>query len=349
MSPENGNGAGSSNGMVIASPAMRSIFRLLPKAAKSNASVLVQGESGTGKELIAKEIHDQSERKGPFVSVNCAAIPADLLESILFGHKRGSFTGAIADRRGLMQSAANGSFFLDEVGEMPLTTQVKLLRALQEKEVLPVGDTTPVSINCRIIASTNCDLEQRIEAERFRPDLLYRLNVIDLNLPPLRERVEDIPLLIDHFLRKFSDERPPTVSSEAMFMLMKYGWPGNIRQLENVIERAVVLNEDCELGSDDLPSQIVTGTTAVGTRNGTEPPVTLKEAQRRYTLMVYRMTGDNQYRTADILGITRPTLRNRLRQYGVLPWKTGLESNGGSVQPGGLTSTPLRSSQPRVV
>src|SRR5437867_558432 len=219
---------------------------------------LIQGESGTGKELVAREIHYRSRRAtGPFVSINCGAIPRDLLESSLFGHVKGSFTGAVKDSAGLLQVAEGGTFFLDEVGETPLATQVKLLRAIQEREIIPVGGTQPVRIDCRLVAATNADLEREVAEGRLRADLFYRLNVIPIRLPSLRQRRDDIPLLVDHFLKRHAQNNPPkTVEKDAMELMMKYDWPGNVRELENVMERALVLDESGVVEPEDLPEKI---------------------------------------------------------------------------------------------
>src|SRR5690349_17418685 len=219
------------------------VFKMVEKVAASDATIMIQGESGTGKELIAREIHYRSGRaQGPFVSINCSAIPRDLLESNLFGHIKGSFTGAVRDSAGLFQVAEGGTFFLDEVGETPLATQVKLLRALQEREIIPVGGTQAIKIDCRLVAATNSDLERGVAEGRFRADLFYRLNVIPIRLPSLRQRRDDIPLLVDHFLKRLSNGGGITkvVSKESMELLLKYDWPGNVRELENVMERAFI-------------------------------------------------------------------------------------------------------------
>src|SRR5436190_5013649 len=215
---------------------MAKVFKMVDRVAESDATILIQGESGTGKELIAREIHYRSRRaNGSFVSINCGAIPRDLLESNLFGHVKGSFTGAVKDSAGLFQVAEGGSFFLDEVGETPLATQVKLLRALQEREIIPVGGTQPIKIDCRLVAATNADLEREVAEGRFRADLFYRLNVIPIKLPALRQRRDDIPLLVDHFLKRKAGESgvQKAVNKEAMDLLLKYDWPGNVRELEN--------------------------------------------------------------------------------------------------------------------
>lgn len=243
------------------SPAMEKVFYVVEKIAPSRSTVLITGESGTGKELIAKAIHYQSPRKDkPFVSVNCGALPETLLESELFGHERGAFTGAIQQRKGRFELAHEGTLFLDEISEMPLHLQVKLLRVLQEMEFERVGGTQTIRVDVRIIAATNRDLKKEVELGRFRSDLFYRLNVVNIHLPPLRERVEDIPLLIAHFLDKYSKEAGSkntfTVDKEAMRCLMEYHWPGNVRELENVIERAILLASENVITLADLPLEV---------------------------------------------------------------------------------------------
>src|SRR5258705_7161276 len=232
---------------------MAKVFKMVDRVAESDATILIQGESGTGKELIAREIHYRSKRaNGPFVSINCGAIPRDLLESNLFGHVKGSFTGAVRDSAGLFQVAEGGTFFLDEIGDMPHATQVKLLRALQEREIIPVGGTQAIKIDCRLVAATNADLEKEVASGRFRADLFYRLNVIPIRLPALRQRRDDIPILVDHFLKRHAQANAPkTVSKEAMDLLIRYDWPGNVRELENVMERALILDECGTVGPDD--------------------------------------------------------------------------------------------------
>src|SRR5258705_7202427 len=247
--------------IIGSSDEMVRVFRMVDKVANSEATIMIQGESGTGKELVAREIHYRSGKaQGPFVSINCGAIPRDLLESNLFGHVKGSFTGAVRDSPGLFQVAEGGTFFLDEVGETPLATQVKLLRALQEREIIPVGGTQAIKIDCRLVAATNSDLERGVAEGRFRADLYYRLNVIPIKLPALRQRRDDIPLLVDHFLKRHSPEgRMKTVSKEAMDILLKYDWPGNVRELENVMERALILDESGTIGPDALAREALLG------------------------------------------------------------------------------------------
>ncbi len=238
------------------SRAMQKVFELITKIHSVKTSVLITGESGTGKELVARALHSEGARaKAPFVAVNCGAIPEELMESELFGHRRGSFTGAVADKPGMFQEADGGTLFLDEIGELSLGLQVKLLRALQERKVKPVGATEEAEVDVRVIAATNRDLETEVSRGAFRADLYYRLNVIELRLPPLRHRREDIPLLAEHFLRRFSAEhhRPSRMSTEAMRRLESYEFPGNVRELENIIERAVALSSSAMIGASDLP------------------------------------------------------------------------------------------------
>ncbi len=305
--------------IIGSSEEMVRVFKMVEKVADSDATILIQGESGTGKELIAKEVHYGSRRSGgPFVSINCGAIPRDLLESNLFGHVKGSFTGAVRDSAGLFQVAEGGTFFLDEVGEMPLATQVKLLRALQEREIIPVGGTQPVKIDCRLVAATNADLEREVAEGRFRADLFYRLNVIPIKLPSLRQRREDIPLLIDHFLRGHAQNGVvKTLSKEALEILMKYDWPGNVRELENVIERAVILDESGRLEPQDLPEKIRLGPTQRGSLIIESPTLTLEELEREYILKVLHTTRWQKKRASEILGINASTLYRKLIAYGV--------------------------------
>ena len=295
---------------------MMSVFKMVDKVAETDSTILIYGESGTGKELIAREIHYRSKRaSGPFVSINCGALPKDLLESNLFGHTKGSFTGAIRDQEGMLKVAEGGSFFLDEVGETSPATQVKLLRALQEREIIPVGGTKPIKIDVRLVAATNADLEKQVAEGQFRADLYYRLNVIPIRLPSLRERRDDIPLLVDHFLRKCCGETLKTCSRDAMDLLMKYDWPGNVRELENVIERAVILDEGGVIGSDDLPIKIRTGGIRRGSLVIDSPSMTLEELEREYILKVLNHTRWHKKRASEILGINASTLYRKLQAY----------------------------------
>jgi len=305
--------------IIGSSEEMVRVFKMVEKVADSEATIMIQGESGTGKELIAREVHYRSRHSnGPFVSINCGAIPRDLLESNLFGHVKGSFTGAVKDSAGLFQVAEGGTFFLDEVGETPLATQVKLLRALQEREIIPVGGTQPIKIDCRLVAATNADLEREVAEGRFRADLFYRLNVIPIRLPSLRQRRDDIPLLVDHFLRRHAQNNPAkTVAKEAMDLLLKYDWPGNVRELENVIERALILDESGVIGPDDLPDKIRFGESHRGSLIIDTPTLTLEDLEREYILKVLNYTRWQKKRTSDILGINASTLYRKLIAYGV--------------------------------
>ena len=296
---------------------MREIFDLIRRIADSVTNVLITGESGTGKELLAKAIHYNSDRRdAPFVPVNCAAIPDLLLESELFGHLKGAFTDAKADKRGLFEEAQKGTLFLDEISELPVMLQSKLLRAIQEREVRRVGATRSVSVDVRIIAATNVNLAEAIKAKQFREDLYYRLNVIEMRLPPLRERKEDIPLLVEAFLRRCAETRRKGVkgmTESALALLIDYHWPGNVRELENVIERAVTLTLQDQIISDDLPSTIQ------GTRGdrrlideATERTRSLGEVEHEYILRIMDKTGGNKYQAAQILGIDRKTLYRKL-------------------------------------
>jgi two-component system response regulator AtoC len=305
-----------SSGLIGRTPAMLEIYKMVARVSDSRAAVLVTGESGTGKELVARAIHNHGSRSAaPFVAVNCGALTETLLESELFGHMKGSFTGAIANKRGIFEQAGDGTVFLDEISETSPGLQVKLLRVLQEREVVPVGSTEPVRVGARVIAASNSDLEKLSATRAFREDLLYRLNVIQLHLPPLRERREDIPLLVAHFLRKHADGPTPVLEEQSMQCLTNYAWPGNVRELENVIERAITLSQAGVITSDDLPPRI-----RVPQSNGT-PPLSaddlaglfsglpnLDEIERRYILHVLDATGNNRKRTAEILGINRKTL-----------------------------------------
>ena len=295
------------------------VFKMVDKVADSEATIMIQGESGTGKELIAREIHYRSGKsQGPFVSINCGAIPRDLLESNLFGHVKGSFTGAVRDSAGLFQVAEGGTFFLDEVGDMPLATQVKLLRALQEREVIPVGGTQPIKIDCRLVAATNTDLEKEVASGRFRADLFYRLNVIPIRLPALRQRRDDIPLLVDHFLKRHAQGEPPkVVSKDAMDLLLRYDWPGNVRELENVMERALILDETGIVEPEDLPEKIRFGHSQRGSLVIDTPTLTLEELEREYILKVLNHTRWQKKRASEILGINASTLYRKLLGYGL--------------------------------
>jgi DNA-binding NtrC family response regulator len=298
------------------------VLKTADTVAPSDSTVLITGESGTGKEVLAKHIHSISQRgDGPFVSINCGALPENLLESELFGHVRGSFTGAVRDKQGMFVAAKGGSFFLDEVGEMSPALQVKLLRALQEREVIPVGATDPVPIDVRIMAATNRDLDEEIRRGGFRSDLFYRLNVITLQLPPLRERPDDIPLLIDYFLNRFTSgrNRPPLrVAPDALASMQTYDWPGNVRELENALERAAVLTgTGDEIAMSTLPPRI-TQRQAQPLVSATLPPnPTLEIVERAYIHWVLSSEGGNKTRAAEVLGIDPSTLYRKLQRYGM--------------------------------
>ena len=308
--------AGLARQMIGRSPAMLNVYKMVARVADANAAVLITGESGTGKELGARAIHRNGPRADePFVGVNCGALTETLLESELFGHVRGSFTGAIANRQGIFEQAGEGTVFLDEIGETSPSLQVKLLRVLQERELVPVGGNTPVTVRARVIAASNTDLERLVEAAEFRRDLLYRLNVINIHLPPLRERRDDVPLLVAHFLRKYtpSGDVAPVLTDGAMRLLMAWPWPGNVRELENTIERAVTLSRRGTITEEDLPDAIRQGTQQ-SPAPVTDPAVffeglpTLDEVERRYLLHVLRAAGGNRKQAAEILGINRRTL-----------------------------------------
>jgi len=298
------------------SGAMREIFSLVRRVADSGSSVLVTGESGTGKELVARTIHFAGTRAAkPFVPINCTAIPEGLLESELFGHVRGAFTGAHTSKRGLFEEAHGGTLFLDEIGDMGQGLQGKLLRVLQDREVRPVGGNHAVRVDVRIIAATNKDLRAEIEAGRFRRDLFYRLNVIPIHIPPLRERPEDIPLLVEAFLRKHSAGRRRLLLPGAMERLQHCRWEGNARELENVIERALALSDQAEIGPDDLPLPENGDAHEEGgkilLRDAVGRRITLHELEDLYIDEVLRLTGGNKVQAARILGINRRTLYRR--------------------------------------
>ncbi|NNF08162.1 MAG: sigma-54-dependent Fis family transcriptional regulator [Candidatus Eisenbacteria bacterium] len=299
------------------SESMLEVFTMVDKVAEAESTILISGESGTGKELIAREIHYRSRRaNGPFVSINCGALPKELLESNLFGHMKGSFTGAFRDQMGLFQVAEGGTFFLDEIGEMQPDTQVKLLRALQEREIIPVGGTKPVKIDVRLVAATNADLEKAVREGRFRTDLFYRLNVIPLRLPSLRYRLDDVPILANHFLSRYlGPEGPKRLTKEALEVLMNYDWPGNVRELENIIERAVILCDGSLIDSRDLPEKVVRGDSAKGSLVIDKPDLTLEELEREYILKVLKFTGWQKKRASEILGINASTLYRKLQAY----------------------------------
>lgn len=315
--------------MIAGSRAMRSVTDLAARVARTETTVLLEGESGTGKELLAKGIHFHSGRsRSPFVTINCGAIPEQLLESELFGHRRGSFTGAVADKRGKFETADRGTIFLDEIGELPLSLQVKLLRVLQEREIDKVGDPRPVKVDVRVIAATNRDLDKMVAGGTFRDDLYYRLAVVSIRMPPLRERADDIPLLVDHFMRKHAERlgRPqPTVDKAVYSAFNLYSWPGNIRELENVIERALVLDKDQTIGFDDLPERLRAKQQRVGNLRLELPDegISLEDVERELLLAALEKNNWNQTRAAAYLNITRSTLLYRMQKFGLERDKDG--------------------------
>jgi DNA-binding NtrC family response regulator len=311
--------------IVGASPGMMSVFKSIARAAGSDATVLVLGESGTGKEMVARVLHARSHRaRCPFVAINCAAVPENLLESELFGHEKGAFTGAIGRRIGRFERASAGTLFLDEIGDMSMALQSKILRALQEREVERVGGAAPIPIDVRIVAATNRDLATAVQEGKFREDLYYRLAVITLTLPPLRERGGDLDLLAMHFLATYAREhgRPVrAVAEEVITALRRHPWPGNVRQLRNAVERAVVMSEGAVLLPQHLPPEILVPADAPSTNGNHAPPeapmVTLEEMERQMIRRALRESGKNVTLAAERLGIHRNTLRRKIGEYGI--------------------------------
>jgi DNA-binding NtrC family response regulator len=303
--------------IVGTSAKIEQVFRLIQRVANSDSTILVTGESGTGKELIARDIHYSSHRcEGPFVTINCGALPETLLESELFGHVRGSFTGAVRDKDGLFAVAKGGTFLLDEIGETTQAIQVKLLRVLAEREIIPVGGTKPIEVDVRLVAATNADLEKLIADGRFRADLYYRLNVIPIFIPPLRERRDDIPLLVDHFLKGCDRGGRKTITPEALELLIRYDWPGNVRELENIIERMVILQENDALGVEDLPAKIRKPWSQDESLTLDSPLLSLEEVERRHLMRVLNETGWQKRKAAHVLGINASTLYRKLQRFG---------------------------------
>jgi transcriptional regulator with PAS, ATPase and Fis domain len=303
---------------------MLKIFDLVAQVAPSRSTILLQGESGTGKELIAKAIHLHSARRDrSFVPVNAGSMPPDLLESNLFGHVKGAFTSAIASKKGLFEIADRGTLFLDEIGTMTLDTQSKILRVLQDRKFMHLGGVQEMQVDVRIIAATNVDLRQLVREGRFREDLFYRLNVITIDLPPLRQRREDVPLLVDHFLKKYSEEneRPRRrVTTEALRPLVTYPWPGNVRELENVVERAVVLSSGTEITPDLLPDQIVGRGTPVPVMD-TDPAASLfdimEDCERRIIMDMLEKCGWNQTEAAERFHVPLSTLNQKIKRLSI--------------------------------
>ena len=294
------------------SPPMQAIFDLIPEVAVSDSSVLVTGETGTGKELVAKAIHAKSRRAGgPFIAINCGAIPEGLLESELFGHRKGAFTGADQARKGFLEVVSGGTLFLDEIGEISPKMQIDLLRVLQERKITRIGEREPIDVDFRLLSSTRRDLQQEVAGGGFREDFFYRINVITMHVPALRERREDIPLLVSHFLGKYSRETTKTVdriTQEAAGLLMDYEWPGNVRELENAVERAVVLSKSRTLGVDDFSF-------LARARTGAKHRKTLREMEREYVADVLEEGDWNITRAAKVLGINRVTLHKMIKRF----------------------------------
>jgi DNA-binding NtrC family response regulator len=308
--------------IIYRNPKMEELINMVARVSASRATVLIQGESGTGKELFARLIHKMSPRsEKPMIVVNCSALPETLLESELFGHERGAFTGATARRKGRFEEADGGTLFLDEIGELSLPVQVKLLRFIQEREFQRLGGNQTIRSDVRIISATNRNLEDRVKDGRFRDDLYYRLNVVVMNIPPLRERKEDIPSLIQHFIESFSSENKKEirgVSSEAMDLLLKYDYPGNVRELENVIERAAVIARDPVISIRDLPFKEVTSHHGYSvSAEGTTMKDSIETLEFQLIEQALSDAGHNQTKAADILGISERTLRYKMKKYGL--------------------------------
>ncbi len=313
--------------MIGNSPGMRKIYEVIEQAAPTSASVLITGDSGTGKELVAQTVHQLSPRASfPFVAINCAAIPETLLESEIFGHEKGAFTGAADRRQGCFELADRGTLFLDEIGEMTPQTQVKLLRVLQERTFRRLGGRTEQSVDVRVIAATNLDPLEAVQKGKLREDLYYRLNVFAIRLPPLRERKEDLPLLVQAFIGEFSARNQKAVTGvdhQAMRMLEQYGWPGNVRELRNVIERATILAGGAFIEPKHLPPALTSEPAPVRqSQVALAPGVTVEEAERRLIMMTLEHTRDNKTRAAEILGISLKTLHNKLNRLRLRPRKS---------------------------
>jgi two-component system response regulator PilR (NtrC family) len=312
-------------GIIGKSPRMRELFTMIQKVAGSLSSVLIMGESGTGKELAARAIHSSGARHGKqFVAVNCGAIPETLIESELFGHKKGAFTGAVADRPGLFEQADGGTLFLDEIGELPLLLQTKLLRVLQEREFRRVGDSVIRKSDVRVLTASNRDLLEQVAAGSFREDLYYRINVVQIIMPPLRDRIEDIPLLIEHFFRKYCDQvhSGETITPGALKQLMNYAFPGNIRELENVVERSLILDRTI-ISESSLPEQVCSArTVSLGGEviipdEGMELEPLLEDMEKKYLLKALDKTGGAKKKAADLLGMSFRSFRYRLAKFGL--------------------------------
>lgn len=322
---QSANQCGSFCGIIGNSAKMKEIFALVSKVAPGVSSVMIQGESGTGKELIARAIHNLSPRSSkPFIAVNCGAIPENLIESELFGHKKGSFTGAVSDRQGLFEQAQGGTLFLDEIGELPLLMQTKFLRVLQEKEFRRIGDTHIRKCDVRILTASNRNLENQVEEGHFRKDLFYRINVVQIVIPPLRERIDDIPLLVDHFYKMFNNniEAKEIITTGALKALMNYPFPGNIRELENVVERSLVL-DNTMITEQTLPPQITAAIPTIRTagaiipEEGIDLEQILEELEKQYLTKALEMTGGAKKKAADLLKMSFRSIRYRLAKFGL--------------------------------
>jgi two-component system, NtrC family, response regulator PilR len=304
------------------SPNMQDLFRLIPRVAHSDSSVLITGESGTGKELVASALHNLSPRKNKnFVTINCATFPEGLLETEMFGHMRGSFTGAVQSKAGLFEMADGGSFFLDEIGEMPLPLQSKLLRVLENGTFRRVGGTSDITVDVRVISATNKNIKESVSTGTFREDLYYRLNVVPITIPPLRERKDDIPLLLEHFLSKYS-QSPKRISPDALHFLMKYTWKGNVRELENIVERVTLLCDRELITPDDLPDEIKRSAAASGALpeiddSGIDLEAVIEKIEKAYLLKALEKTGGVKVEAARLLNLSFRSLRHRLSKYGM--------------------------------
>ncbi|MBI4502599.1 MAG: sigma-54-dependent Fis family transcriptional regulator [Gemmatimonadetes bacterium] len=321
-------GGGGPAGFVGRSAPMQRLYELIARAAHSRHPVIITGESGTGKELVARALH-QTRGNAPFIAVNCGALPETLLESELFGHEKGAFTGADQPKAGLFEAADTGTLFLDEIADLPVVLQPKLLRAIEREEIRRVGATTARQLDVRIVAATNRNLEEEVRAGRFREDLFWRLNVLHLHLPPLRERSEDVPLLVAHFLSQAIAERERQdnlngsphlgaarrLAPDTISLLLRYPWPGNVRELRNAIQRATTLARTDEIQPDDLPLRIREPARSAASPTGTPRRVPLREFERRYLLEVLQEVGGNKTRAAEILGLDRKTLSRKLEEY----------------------------------
>jgi transcriptional regulator with PAS, ATPase and Fis domain len=309
------------SGMIGRSPAMRRVFQIIERVARTNATVLISGRTGTGKELVARAIHSNSSRASkPFIDINCGALPEQLVESELFGHQRGAFTGATESKKGLIEAAHGGTLFLDEVQALKPELQAKLLRVLQERVVRPVGGRENIAVNVRVIAATNQDIVEAVHRGEFREDLYYRLNVVNIYLPELRERREDIPLLIDHFLKcnqETDGQEARHFSKEAMRLLVSSDWPGNVRELQNAVEHALAIGVEATLRISDLPAHLAGMVGKMGSSEPVGEARTIEEVERRHILCILEETGGHHTRAAEILGLDRRTLYRKLDKYKV--------------------------------